>query len=181
MTLSAGFFGKIPTRGDFVRHGLPTDLVRALDTWWQDVLPASRDRLGAAWTDAWMEAPIWRFHLPAGTCGPDAAAGLWLPSTDRAGRLFPLTIAIAAPAWAGLARHGGFLDAAEAIGLAAVEQDVTPEQLATAIATAAGPGTPMAEPRAATWWTNGGTRVAPARRSFAAMPDGAAFAAMLQD
>lgn len=182
MTLSAGFFGKLPARGDFVRHGLPGTLVSALDEWCQRVLPGSRARLGDGWNDAWMEAPIWRFLLPAGSCGPGAAAGLWLPSTDRAGRLFPLVIAMAAPTWPELSRCGLFLDAAETIGLAAIERDLTPDQLGTALAgIPVSEEDPVPEPRAGTWWTAGSERVAPGSRFFSGMPDEAAFTAMLQD
>lgn len=187
--MTAGFFGKLPSRGDFVRHGLPPSLVQPLDAWWQVVLPGSQALLGRAWRDAWMEAPAWRFLLAPGCCGPDAAAGLWLPSTDRAGRLFPLTLALVLPSWQEAAGCGPFLDAAEAIALAAVEQDVPPEQLAAAVAAAAArvsgapaPGAaPLPGPRSSTWWTSGSSRVAPGQRQHAGMPDAAAFAAMLQD
>ena len=182
MTLSAGFFGKLPARGDFVRHGLPGMLVSALDDWCQRVLPGSKARLGEGWTEAWMEAPIWRFLLPPGSCGPGAAAGLWLPSTDKAGRLFPLIIALAAPTWRELARCGPFLDAAETIGLAAIERDLTPGQLGTAIAGIPVPaGDPLPEPQAGTWWTAGSDRVTPGRHLHPGMPDEAAFTAMLHD
>ncbi len=182
MTVQAGFYGKIPCRGDFVRGGLPGDLLRPLDAWWQDVLAGSRALLGeAAWTEIWMEAPIWHFTLPPGSCGPWAAAGLWLPSTDRVGRLFPLTLMICAPDWPALAPLGGFLPAAEAIGLRAVEQDVPPEDIGAALhgALAAAPATPLPPPGA--WWTAGSRLVAPARRRFDALPDAGAFAAMLRD
>lgn len=181
---TAGFFGKIPTRGDFVRANLPGPLVHALDTWCQDVIPASRALLGSTWTEAWMEAPIWRFLIAPGICGPGAAAGLWLPSTDKAGRLFPLIPALAAPGWPALAQAAPFLDAAESIALAAIEQDVTPTQLAAALAAALAatqPGPSWPEPPGTLWWTEGSTRVAPARRTHAGLPDASAFAAMLQD
>ncbi len=181
MSVSAGFFGKIPTRGDFVRHGLPSDLVRGLDEWWQVVLPGSRARLGEGWTEAWMEAPIWRFLLPPGCCGAGAVAGLWLPSTDKAGRLFPLTLAVAAPDWAGLAEQGGFLDAAEEAGLTAVEQDVSPDQLAAAVsAAAAGPAVALSPVATGTWWTAGSRLVPAGRFTAAAMPDADGFASMLR-
>jgi type VI secretion system protein ImpM len=175
--LSAGFFGKIPSRGDFVRHGLPPATVAALDSWCEHVLPGSRAILGEEWTPAWMEAPIWRFRLPPDRCGPVALAGLWLPSTDRAGRLFPLILAVTGP---GLDQCADLLDQAEAIGIGAIERDVTPEQLATALA-AAPSGTAPLDYAADEWWTAGSTRVAPARRRFTAMPDATAFAAMLSD
>ena len=173
--LSAGFFGKIPSRGDFVRHGLPPATVAALDAWCETVLPGSREILGAAWTPAWMEAPIWRFRLPADRCGPVALAGLWLPSTDRAGRLFPLILAIPGP---GLEDCADLLDQAETIGIGAIERDVTPDQLAAALA-GARPGGAALDYAEDEWWTAGSTRIAPARRKFTAMPDAAAFAAML--
>ena len=181
--VSAGFFGKMPSRGDFVRAGLPSGLVQALDEWWQDVLPGSRTILGEdAWTEAWMEAPIWRFLLPAGQCGAGPVVGLWLPSTDKAGRLFPLIIAAAAATWAELAVLGGFLDAAEGIGIAAVERDVPPDQFAAAVAAAAVPSGPaLAEPRQGAWWTAGGRLVAAARKEFSGMPNATMFAAMLRD
>ncbi len=180
MTVSAGFFGKIPSRGDFVRGGVPTALVRPLDQWWQEVLPASRAILGDEWDAMWLEAPVWRFHLPPGLCGPGGVLGLWLASTDRAGRLFPLVIAATSDA-AGLAALGGFLDAAEPIGLAAIERDVAPERLAEEVAGAAAPSGALAPVAAGTWWTAGSRLVASARRTYPTMPDAAAFTAMLRD
>jgi type VI secretion system protein ImpM len=185
MSPLAGFFGKIPTRGDFVRQGLPADFTGAMDQWWQRVLPYSQARLGKGWEDAWMQAPIWCFALPPGRCGAGAAVGLWLPSTDKVGRLFPLTIAwVSRHGWNDIARCGPFLAAAEAIGVRAVEQDVSPAELAEAVAASAVPG---GEARAAPaaggslWWSDGGPLVAPSTRRMAAMPDGDGFTAMLCD
>jgi len=91
-----GFFGKIPSRGDFVRAGLPRSFISPWDEWLQAMLPASREALGETWQDAWMEAPIWRFLIQPGICGPDAVLGVFMPSVDRAGRYFPLTLACVA-------------------------------------------------------------------------------------
>ena len=175
---TAGYYGKIPSRGDFVRYGLPTATRDAIDGWCQFVLTGSQARLGAVWTQAWMEAPIWRFHLPAALFGPDRIAGLWLPSTDRAGRLYPLIIVVTGR---DLASAGALLDRAEDIGLAALERDLVPDEIAAALTSAT--ATPPAPLGAAEgeWWTLGGPRVAPARRHFAGLPDDAAFAAMLTD
>lgn len=172
-----GYYGKIPSRGDFVGHGLDAATRAAMDAWCQDVLPASRDRLGAAWTPAWMEAPIWRFRVRAGLFGRDAAAGVWLPSTDRAGRLFPLILAVVG---ARVDCCGALLDRLEEIGLDAIEHDLTPERLAAVLAAIAAPATPLAASEGE-WWTEGGPRVAPTRRDLPDLPDGAAFAAMLSD
>ncbi len=44
-----------------------------------------------------MSAPIWRFTLDAGVAGPQAALGVLMPSVDRVGRQFPLTLAALLP------------------------------------------------------------------------------------
>jgi type VI secretion system protein ImpM len=87
-----GLFGKLPAHGDFIRRALPDSFVTPWDAWLQSGLLAARDALGDGFPDAWSQAPAWCFRLPAGACGPDAVAGLLLPSEDLVGRLFPLTI-----------------------------------------------------------------------------------------
>lgn len=184
MTAAVGFFGKIPGRGDFVRGGLPQHFVLPIDEWWQRVLSESRLSLGEAWVEAWMEAPVWRFAFGPGLCGPDAAVGLWLPSTDRAGRLFPLVLAMTGPRWSDVAQCGAFLDAAEEIGRQTIEGDGGPEAIAVALAAVSVAGGDAAAQPAANqgaWWTDGSPRVAAARRVSRGMPDAVAFAAMLQD
>ena len=89
-----GFYGKLPARGDFVRAGLPRDFIDPWDGWLQSVMAGSRALMGDAWLPAFLEAPVWRFTLPPGMCGAQAAFGLMLPSVDRAGRYFPLTFAV---------------------------------------------------------------------------------------
>ena len=76
-----GFAGKLPARGDFVARGLPRGFTEAWDAWLSEVMPGSRAILGEGWLDAWLEAPIWHFALPAGFCGPDAVAGVASDST----------------------------------------------------------------------------------------------------
>lgn len=177
MSWTAGYYGKIPSRGDFVGHGLAAATRDAMDAWCQRVIPGSQARLGSDWAPAWMEAPIWRFRLAADRFGPDPVAGVWLPSTDRAGRLYPLIIAIAGP---DLAMAGAFLDCAETIGLDAIEHDLPPGQVAEATASAAARSAPL-RALEGEWWTKGSPRVAPTRRMVPALPDDAAFAAMLTD
>ncbi len=184
MTATAGFFGKIPSRGDFVRHGLPPDFVAGLDGWWQQVLSGSRERLGESWTGSWMEAPVWRFTLSPGLCGSGPVAGLWLPSTDKAGRLFPITFALVGQSWRDVAQCRPFLDAAEAVGLRCLEQDLDPEALAAGLAAASAQGGDALEqpaPGASIWWTEGSPFVAPATRRVTGMPDFRVFATMLRD
>lgn len=187
--LRRGFYGKIPARGDFVRAGLPRGFVDAWDGWLQRVLPESRARLGEAWLGAWLEAPVWRFALPAGLCGPDAAIGIWMPSVDRAGRHFPLTLAMVAPGVEIaelLCAHTAWLGRAERAGRAALEQDLAPGPLADALTEGEDMAEPEAEtgllapmPDAALWWTEGGPRVPAGARSSAGLPRPDEFTAML--
>ena len=113
---SAGFFGKIPVRGDFVSAELPSSVVRAWDEMVSRGLAAVRSTTATDFSEIWLEAPVWRFALPAGQCGPSPLLGLWMPSVDRAGRYFPLMIATTCPDASPerMARHGNsWLDAAE--------------------------------------------------------------------
>jgi type VI secretion system protein ImpM len=179
-----GFFGKIPARGDFVRAGLPTGFVAAWDDWLQHMLSGSRKALGEDWQPAWMEAPIWRFLLQPGVCGPDAALGVFMPSVDRAGRLFPLTLAWIAPR-ADAFRGGGsaWLQTAETAGLAALEQDLEPDALMAALqATPSGTEDTIAAqapPGACSWWTEGSPRVPATAFATQALPDAGVFTRML--
>ena len=174
-----GFYGKIPTRGDFVRAGLPRSFIDPWDAWLQSVLAAARTRLGAVWEPAWMEAPVWRFRLPAGACGPDALIGVFMPSIDRAGRLFPLTFVHMAPTQA----EPDWLDRAAASGIAALEHDLDPEALAARLelpAAESGPAAPAdADSTRCLWWTEGGPRVPATVFTTPSLPDAAGFTRML--
>lgn len=185
----AGFCGKMPARGDFVRAGLPRSFTDPWDDWMQRMLATSRAMLGEAWLPAWLEGPVWRFALTPGVCGPGMVLGLWLPSVDRAGRYFPLTLAAVAAEsdLSPLIRiGGGFLAAAERAGLDALANDLPPEVLAARVeaamaASSSDPGIdlqcyPAAEGR---WWTAGAPRVASGAFACHALPDGPRFAAML--
>lgn len=192
---ASGFFGKIPARGDFVRAGLPAAFVAAWDAWLQEVIPVSRELLGEEWLTAWLEAPIWHFALDPGVCGDDAVVGVWMPSVDRAGRHFPLTLAVVVPgatveSLAG--QSAEWLAVAQRAGLDAVASDSTPEQLAIALSTApcfyngndlaTEPATvPATSSGVSRWWTEGAPLVAARTVATSGLPDGPTFTAMLDD
>jgi type VI secretion system protein ImpM len=94
---AAGFFGKLPSAGDFVQRRLPVAFVDAWDRHFEYAMAALPDALGGAWKHSFQAAPAWRFMLPAGVCGGHAMAGVMLPSGDRVGRCFPLVIATRIP------------------------------------------------------------------------------------
>lgn len=89
-----GFYGKIPSEGDFVTRRLPWEFTAAWDDWLQQGMQASREALGASWLETYLSAPIWRFQLAPGLCGPQGWRGLFFASVDRVGRYFPLTLAV---------------------------------------------------------------------------------------
>ena len=87
-----GFFGKIPNHGDFVTRNLPRDFLDGWDEWLQRAIAESKSELGDTWLDTYLTSPIWRFVLVPGVCGEKGWAGILMPSVDRVGRYFPLTI-----------------------------------------------------------------------------------------
>lgn len=185
---SAGFFGKLPARGDFVRENLPRDFVDAWDGWWQRCLAETQQRPMDEWQASWLEAPVWRFVLPPGLCGKNGVLGLWLPSVDKAGRYSPLTIAaVAGIDWAPyMAAMTSFLAACEEAALDALELDLAPDALLKRIQDnflpdEAPADLPEVVPAQATWWTAGGPRVAPRRKTGPALPEGRCFAALIDD
>jgi len=95
--MTPGWYGKIPSTGDFITRRLPAAFTEAWDRWLQEAMDGSRDRLGARWLESYLSMPVWRFVLSPGMVTPNAWAGLMLPSVDAASRHFPLTIAVALP------------------------------------------------------------------------------------
>ena len=181
-TVVTGFYGKLPARGDFVRVALPRDFTDPWDTWLAGVIAASRAEAGEDWLPAYLESPVWRFLLPAGTCGSRTAIGLMLPSVDRAGRYFPLSFAalLEHPS-AEAAAFDTWLDRCEAAGLAALDEDLSPEAIAARLnddALRDCDGLADASP-STHWWTAGAPRVAATRISLQGMPDATTYARML--
>ena len=88
-----GFYGKLPSEGDFVTRRLPWEFTSVWDDWLQQGMQASREALGERWLALYLSAPIWRFQVAPGVCGPIGWRGLFFASVDRVGRYFPLTLA----------------------------------------------------------------------------------------
>lgn len=90
--LPPGFFGKLPCNGDFIQHNVQQEWVDAWDQWLQSCVFESRNALQGEWLNAYLAGPIWRFVLSEGACGSGAYAGIIVPSVDRVGRYFPITL-----------------------------------------------------------------------------------------
>ena len=88
----AGFYGKIPSKGDFLSRGLSRDIISVLDDWFQTGMIESKTALGEQWQGFYQVAPIWQFYLSPGILGDNAWFGVWIASVDRVNRSFPMTL-----------------------------------------------------------------------------------------
>lgn len=88
-----GFYGKLPTKGDFLHRNLPRDFVDAWDEWLHSGMQEIRQALGEDWLQTYLTSPLWRYVLAPGVCGSGAWAGVLMPSMDKVGRYFPMTVA----------------------------------------------------------------------------------------
>ncbi|WP_185969735.1 type VI secretion system-associated protein TagF [Rhizobium straminoryzae] len=132
-----GFFGKLPTHGDFVGWGVPVELQRLLQDWLQQGLQLLHDRLGDAWSSAFKATPPWRFIVEEGLWSDPALAGVFLPSTDRVGRAFPLVIISQIHAATDhpfqLYKDESWFTAVEAIGESSLRRDFQLEDFTAAL------------------------------------------------
>lgn len=138
-----GFYGKLASRGDFVSRGLPQTFIQPWDAWLAAGMLASQQQLGAAWLDAYLVSPLWRFVLAPGVCGPHAVCGVLMPSIDRVGRYFPLTLGFALDDQQALGGVVGGADSwfeqAEELLLGTLEPDATFEAFEAGLQTLATP------------------------------------------
>lgn len=92
-----GFFGKVPSQGDFVHRHLPRRFLDPWDIWLQGAIRCSQQQHPEGWLDIYLTSPLWRFVLSRGVCGETPWIGLLMPSVDRVGRYFPFTVACPLP------------------------------------------------------------------------------------
>jgi len=97
-----GVYGKIPVHGDFLNQNLPRDFLDVWDHWLQQSILASQEVLGEEWLAHFLISPVWRFVLPSGCTNHQAWAGIMLPSVDRVGRYYPLTLVAPLPKQVGV-------------------------------------------------------------------------------
>ena len=90
----AGFFGKLPMRGDFITRRLPRAVLRPFETWLEEVMAGYRGTQGDGWQAGFDIAPIWHFWIGPAVFGATCTGAL-MPSADRAGRRFPAVAMLA--------------------------------------------------------------------------------------
>ena len=134
--LLPGWYGKLPHLGDFASRRLPGEFIAGWDAWLGHALAASREALGARWLPGYLVAPIVRFWLAPGLLGASAWAGLVMPSVDRVGRHFPLTVAQAGVTLAQAQAAEGWFTSLDAAMRLALDVDFTVDDLERALAQA---------------------------------------------
>lgn len=90
--LQAGLYGKLPAYGDFVFRNLNSEFITPWDEWLQHFISGSQEQIGEDWLNIYLTSPIWRFVLSPGVIDNNMWAGLMMPSVDRVGRYFPISI-----------------------------------------------------------------------------------------
>jgi type VI secretion system protein ImpM len=135
--MRCGLFGKLPTKRDFVAVSAPREFLGIWEKWMQGGISGSRNRLGPAWQEAFLTAPIWRFWLGREICGM-TTLGAFMPSVDGVGRYFPLTVFACAADDAAIAPpemdpQNAWFEAAESLLLSSLDEETTFEGLLSAL------------------------------------------------
>jgi type VI secretion system protein ImpM len=91
---SIGWYGKLPTRGDFVGRGLPPGWLQVWDDWLQRAMSGAGLQLGAdALGQRLLAMPPWQCIVVPRLPDEPVWCGVVAPATDRVGRVFPLLLA----------------------------------------------------------------------------------------
>ncbi len=127
-----GYYGKVSTHGDFVSRGLPASFTDPWDAWLQEAVMSSRQQLQDDWLNCYLTGPIYRFVLAPGICGENGWMGVLMPSVDRVGRYYPMTIATMnrydINPFAVLQREESWFAGVEALALSSLLDDFSLEQ-----------------------------------------------------
>lgn len=132
--MTTGWYGKLPSLGDFISRRLPASFIQLWDTWLQEAIATSRIQLGEQWPEIYLTSPIWRFALMPGIYNnTEMWTGVLMPSVDKVGRHFPLTIATPVKPHAGIIQSvltaKAWYAELEQIALASLDFDISPDTL----------------------------------------------------
>jgi type VI secretion system protein ImpM len=129
--MTPGFYGKIPTKGDFIQRRLDRAFTAGWDSWLQSGMDSSRALLGESWLGHYMVSPLWRFALSPGILSSKTIVGVIMPSVDTVGRHFPLTLAVELADMANLYQvaieNDEWFESLEDIALSTLESDFSLE------------------------------------------------------
>lgn len=166
-----GWYGKLPSLGDFASRRLAHELIEPWDAWLAEEIGELRNSYPDEWLQGYLDSPTWRFVLGTGVLGAHQVqplAGILMPSVDRVGRYFPLTILAPLPSLPRRAEHAealfNWLHALDDIAADAMQEDWPIDELEQALATRPAPqwdGAPDALLHALASLSGGDTRMVP--------------------
>ncbi|MBT9456858.1 MAG: type VI secretion system-associated protein TagF [Burkholderiaceae bacterium] len=143
-----GWYGKLPSLGDFASRRLLPEFIEAWDDWLAAGLSDWREREPDAWLEHYLAGPSWRFLLMPGVLGSGSWTGVLMPSVDRVGRYFPLTLAqplpLLPPDAEQTAKLLAWLQQLDDLALDALQDDWTLDQLEAELQRLGGPPAPDA-------------------------------------
>ena len=90
--MQIGLYGKLPAYGDFIFRNVNSSFINPWDEWLQHFISGSQEQMGDDWLNIYLTSPIWRFVLSPGVIDNNMWAGLMMPSVDRVGRYFPISV-----------------------------------------------------------------------------------------
>jgi type VI secretion system protein ImpM len=128
-----GYFGKLPTLGDFVHQVLPRDFTESWHAWLQLSMAEARTRLGDGFLACYLNCPAWKFFMMPGVCGAQGVLGLTVPSVDKVGRYFNFTLATVLPsnsdAFSYVMNNREAMSALEVLALDLLENDYPRDEI----------------------------------------------------
>ncbi|MEO8345030.1 MAG: type VI secretion system-associated protein TagF [Betaproteobacteria bacterium] len=135
--LEIGWFGKLPSSGDFGFRRLPRALLDDLDDWLRLGLTELRGSMPHDWKEVFTSAPTWNCAIPACVAGGNTLIGVLAPSHDRVGREFPLCAGVVLPGSTAaiqlLAEAHGWLDTLGRIVIEARDHSLPLEDFDTSV------------------------------------------------
>jgi len=87
-----GWFGKLPSVGDFAGRGIPQSLQETVHGWTSSGMAAFMRMYPEEWRDAYQLSPVWRFVINSSIWDKSSLIGCIAPSVDRVGRCSPLMV-----------------------------------------------------------------------------------------
>ena len=140
--VAPGWYGKLPSTGDFLRHRLSEKHIAPWTHWFQQGLMHwhSQEQAATSW---FLQAPVWNFVLPVTPGVQQVQMGCLIPGRDRVGRQYPICVQLAFNPleWSPqiLSQAGEWYEQVGRTLLHAVRNGYSAEQLDTALLAIPGP------------------------------------------
>jgi type VI secretion system protein ImpM len=87
-----GWFGKLPSVGDFAGKGMPFLLKETVHEWMSSGMAALAHSRPDDWQAAYLVSPVWHFIIGPGIWDKPPLVGCLAPSVDKVGRYSPLIV-----------------------------------------------------------------------------------------